>query len=261
MKTQNLNAIETLYNGYRFRSRLEARWAVFFDAVKERYEYEPEGFDLGEGDWYLPDFYLPRLNLWVEIKPGEAPAKNLRRLSKVHEKTVRFASKLARQNECGVAVLYGTPGANLSFWDGNEWKFPKSSHLYQMITFWGYVPNDDNDWDDPYLAYYISTITEFLRNKRQVLAPDYDGTWDRLMELIRIDCDVFRSIYGRDHHSLNADYGLFAETSWGGTGDEESLEIWPAYDDPDCVWEKELNAARQARFEHGVNNLNLAEYK
>ena len=26
-----IKAIETIYNGYKFRSRLEARWAVFFD--------------------------------------------------------------------------------------------------------------------------------------------------------------------------------------------------------------------------------------
>lgn len=51
-----MKAIETHYNGYRFRSRLEARWAVFFDTLGVRYEYEPEGFELDDGTWYLPDF-------------------------------------------------------------------------------------------------------------------------------------------------------------------------------------------------------------
>lgn len=54
----NIKSIETEYNGYRFRSRLEARWAVFFDALHVPYEYEPEGFDLGDGTYYLPDFRL-----------------------------------------------------------------------------------------------------------------------------------------------------------------------------------------------------------
>lgn len=63
-----MKAIETFYNGYRFRSRLEARWAVFFDAMDVRYKYEPEGFVLGDGTCYLPDFYLPDLNIWVEAK-------------------------------------------------------------------------------------------------------------------------------------------------------------------------------------------------
>lgn len=63
-----IKAIETVYNGYRFRSRLEARWAVFFDAAGIPYQYEPEGFDLGEAGWYLPDFRLPEQDIWVEIK-------------------------------------------------------------------------------------------------------------------------------------------------------------------------------------------------
>ena len=73
-----IKAIETVYKGYRFRSRLEARWAVFFDALGVKWEYEKEGFDLGEAGWYLPDFWLPGLNLWFEIKPFDSePHRNL----------------------------------------------------------------------------------------------------------------------------------------------------------------------------------------
>ena len=53
-----IKPIETVYNGYRFRSRLEARWAVFFDAMGIKYEYEPEGFEFDDGTKYLPDFLL-----------------------------------------------------------------------------------------------------------------------------------------------------------------------------------------------------------
>lgn len=64
-------AIETRYKGYRFRSRLEARWAVFFDALGLTWDYEIEGFDLGPAGWYLPDFkvYGDREPVWVEVKP------------------------------------------------------------------------------------------------------------------------------------------------------------------------------------------------
>lgn len=61
-------AIETEYNGYKFRSRLEARWAVFFDSLGIKYEYEPEGFEFEDGTKYLPDFYLPDSNQWFEVK-------------------------------------------------------------------------------------------------------------------------------------------------------------------------------------------------
>lgn len=64
-----IKAIQTEYKGYRFRSRLEARWAVFFDALGIDWEYEPEGYDLGDLGWYLPDFYLPDSKTWVEVKP------------------------------------------------------------------------------------------------------------------------------------------------------------------------------------------------
>lgn len=66
-----IKPIETLYKGYRFRSRLEARWAVFFDTVGIEYRYEPEGFEKGSGTdvvRYLPDFYLPGSQTWVEVK-------------------------------------------------------------------------------------------------------------------------------------------------------------------------------------------------
>ena len=64
----DLKPIETVYNGYRFRSRLEARWAVYFDTLGIEYEYEKEGFDLGERGWYLPDFWLPQVSMWAEVK-------------------------------------------------------------------------------------------------------------------------------------------------------------------------------------------------
>jgi hypothetical protein len=64
-----IKAIETLYDGHRFRSRLEARWAVFMDCLKVQYDYEPEGYESGSTR-YLPDFYLPDHDCFIEIKPS-----------------------------------------------------------------------------------------------------------------------------------------------------------------------------------------------
>ncbi len=63
-----IKAIPTEYKGYLFRSRLEARWAVFFDAMGIEWEYEPEGFVLSNGSWYLPDFYLLNFHCYFEVK-------------------------------------------------------------------------------------------------------------------------------------------------------------------------------------------------
>src|SRR4030095_1003418 len=74
----NIEAKPTNYQRHNFRSRLEARWAVFFDALKIRWRYEAACFDLGFATingkqthlgGYLPDFYLPDLETWVEVKP------------------------------------------------------------------------------------------------------------------------------------------------------------------------------------------------
>ena len=64
-----IKAIETLYARCRFRSRTEARWAVFFDALGIEWEYEKEGFELPSGK-YLPDFWLPKAGAWAEVKGG-----------------------------------------------------------------------------------------------------------------------------------------------------------------------------------------------
>jgi hypothetical protein len=63
-----IKAIETEYAGHRFRSRLEARWAVFFDSLGARWTYEPQGYEVADGVRYLPDFWLPDSGIWVEVK-------------------------------------------------------------------------------------------------------------------------------------------------------------------------------------------------
>lgn len=64
-----IKAIDTYYSNHKFRSRLEARWAVYFDELATSWGYEQEGFELGNGVRYLPDFYLPRYKIYVEVKP------------------------------------------------------------------------------------------------------------------------------------------------------------------------------------------------
>jgi hypothetical protein len=77
-----IKPIETHYKGYRFRSRLEARWAVYFDALGLEYSYEHEGYDLG-GIRYLPDFWLPQVQMWAEVKPKELTPKEFRMVDRL----------------------------------------------------------------------------------------------------------------------------------------------------------------------------------
>jgi hypothetical protein len=63
-----MRAIPTIYAGVSFRSRLEATWARHFDRMQLSWNYEPQGFELSNGVWYLPDFYLPTARAWAEVK-------------------------------------------------------------------------------------------------------------------------------------------------------------------------------------------------
>ncbi len=91
-----MKAIETKYKWHRFRSRFEARWAVFFDHLGIKWEYEIEGFDLGNGVRYLPDFWLPDMKYWIEIKPEYPTA----------DEKIK-AEKLCLQTHNPVYIFYG----------------------------------------------------------------------------------------------------------------------------------------------------------
>jgi hypothetical protein len=85
-----MKAIETTYNGTLYRSRLEAKWAAFMDILGMTFAYELEGVNLGNL-YYLPDFFLPILDCWVEIKPfTPTPLEDLkaRRLAQLTNRNV-----------------------------------------------------------------------------------------------------------------------------------------------------------------------------
>lgn len=107
-------AIETRYKGRRFRSRLEARYAVLFDALGIEWDYEPEGFELGGGLRYLPDFFLhfdkpsarqgPGAGYWVEIKPTTPTELELTKLV-----------RLANQTHHHAVIICGSPDTARTF--------------------------------------------------------------------------------------------------------------------------------------------------
>lgn len=72
--TYTIKAHPTKYSGVEFRSRLEARWAAFFDLAEWKWEYEPFDFQ-----GWTPDFFVSwpckhsdcngSHSLLVEVKP------------------------------------------------------------------------------------------------------------------------------------------------------------------------------------------------
>lgn len=70
-----------------FRSKLEARWSVYFDLLAFKWEYEPFRFDIGGGITYTPDFSVEEIGL-IEVKPArKLLSESLPRISKFVAKT------------------------------------------------------------------------------------------------------------------------------------------------------------------------------
>jgi hypothetical protein len=125
--------IETVYKGYRFRSRLEARWAVFFETCGKDWSYEPEGFDLGDLGYYLPDFLVQYKNTptWIEIKPKIYNfALSMLALAKM--------AKLSEITKTAGLVYFGDP---LEF-EGFIFPIFKEGEVYEHIYPINFSPDD-----------------------------------------------------------------------------------------------------------------------
>ena len=132
-----MRAIETHYKGYRFRSRLEARWAVFFDALGIEWDYEPEGFELGNGERYLPDFFLPKFDggILVEVKPAGGDFSKAKRFAQAIWQDVLCAEGAPDNRSYAVihtSDLQGFCSSDNCFYD----KYLLGTHRYEHRMFW-----------------------------------------------------------------------------------------------------------------------------
>lgn len=149
---ENLKPIETVYNGYKFRSRLEARWAVFFDAVGIKYEYEPEGFELDDGTRYLPDFRLLNVRhrsyedekapVYVEVK-GKMSIYDINRIAKFSKIYPIIVIGSAEQAETLLDWWNGGSFWTFEFMDGDSYPCMFVEHCNEI---WLAGPDHD-EWD------------------------------------------------------------------------------------------------------------------
>lgn len=99
-------ALETTFNGVRYRSRLEARWALFLKELDINFHYEFEGYRLPDGTCYLPDFYLPTQDIFLEIKPSNPNKEERNKASGLAEISGRMVYIFYGPIECPDSSIF-----------------------------------------------------------------------------------------------------------------------------------------------------------
>lgn len=153
----DIKPIETEYNGYRFRSRLEARWAVFFDAMGIKYEYEPEGYVLQDGECYLPDFrlHVRHRSSTDENEPVYAEVKGLL--------TPKDEHKCSEFSTCYPLILLGNIPADCNEYT-RAWVKDKSFFSFRYIDGLDRLALFSVYKGDPWICEFGDTEFVFKRN-------------------------------------------------------------------------------------------------
>ena len=140
-----IKAIETVYNGYRFRSRQEARFAVMMDALGIKWRYEVEGLEIvgkSRTVYYLPDFIIEATGVYIEIKGAEP-----------NEDELIKASMLAQSSWHPMVAIFWGPFRHIDFMRNNvllyhnlkrEFKTERGLGLLALgLQSWDYNALDD----------------------------------------------------------------------------------------------------------------------
>lgn len=227
----DIKPIETVYNGYRFRSRLEARCGVLLNGMSKRYEYEPEGIEAPDGTKYLPDFYIPDEGIYIEAKQERTGWEDdIKRMAHIYE------------------CYHGMPPTMIIT------EIPEPTEIeciYWYRTMYYDTLMDEvrlgltaiNEGDDGYIA-FIRTCYKCHE--------DSIGLW-RVLDKERFG-KGFEDL--RPIHNKNIDYeSVYHGHDTDEFGDViETVEVvnWRYDEDfPTPILCKAYSAARQARFEHG----------
>jgi hypothetical protein len=110
---QAIAAQPTVYRGVTFRSALEASWAASLENLGITWEYEPTTVTLPSGIRYIPDFHLPEIGTWLEVKGTGVP-----RVEKAYEYAASLTCDCPRfRCTCrwpgGELVIIGRPPATI----------------------------------------------------------------------------------------------------------------------------------------------------
>ena len=126
-----IESIQTIYKERNYRSRLEAKWAAFFDLCGWRYEYEP----LDLNGWF-PDFALygdKGNRILVEVKPLVSFSENV-------AAKIQGAAEAACMTENELLLLGEGPFRN----EYGQWRIGWLLDLQSWVE--GDDPVEFNEW-------------------------------------------------------------------------------------------------------------------
>lgn len=161
----DIKAIPTRYNSVQFRSRLEARWAAFFDLSGIKWEYEP--FDL---DGWAPDFLLlgNKVEILVEVKPTSDDNQN------PFQKAIRYEKTQIKDEERGDTKFVMCVGRS---------PLIEIDHPYADVKAFGFG-------NDCFFSFYEA-------DGKIDIATCWGGTWDALTRVWRSSWKETYDGYGR----------------------------------------------------------------
>lgn len=248
MEQKIIQAIETEYNGYRFRSRLEARWAVFFDAAGIKYEYEPEGFELDDGTRYLPDFYLPRDEIYIEVKGNRKEAlKEIEKAAKV----------CCMSTDRMLVVLSDIPNIEKSgIWVYNAFYYhrPEKHIMWRPVLLQFFIDDYTEQIDYRFISHYVMNRSAELFDYTffRIFERSSNSQIHSLFPIPGCDCYIFET---------GSSAKEFANCSW----ESNTKDLFPYYleeeDENYEIAKRIYSIARQVRFEHGETPTAEQVYK
>jgi hypothetical protein len=150
----NKIALTTVYRGTTFRSRTEARWAVFFDHMGLPWLYEPKTVTLPSGSVYIPDFlvnYGGGNFQWFEVKATEEdiPEKDF-------DKIAEFDANVA-----SIYILDGWPRFDVFMHpDTYRQEFRKKSDRFGSV-----IAYEDTDGFRNWVGEFQSDIASLITKK------------------------------------------------------------------------------------------------
>ena len=243
-----ITPLDTIYKGRRFRSRLEARWAIFFDAIDIGWEYETEGFQIGETK-YLTDFKLSsfgtvKVELYVEIKPQKPSIDEIKKCYEVSLKT-----------DTDIFLICGNPCLPEFSELGNNWNLKTG---YVGLYFPSKITSRGIDKKTPF-NYWITTCRFSLFQT----GPDGDSldVWPMYFSIKKMDNEkLYYGIIEKMTSKISEQHQIFGITSYGDIIPSQYFSNEPdgrLINQERLIYGYEL--ATSARFEFDEFNLKIVD--